>query len=204
VHPGEAQNRESARTLIPLLSTTDEPAEIVSELADALPQRACERRVDERKEAIMTTVTESLTREHLGYEVIPHRRTQTAREEADVLGISPEEVAKTVVMLTRSGFVRAVVPASKKVDVDAVRKLLVDPSASIAPEAELVLAYPMFELGAVPPFGGPGGDRILIDSSVLDREAVVLEAGSQRQSVRMRTADLSMLCAAEVASIATD
>jgi Ala-tRNA(Pro) deacylase len=152
----------------------------------------------------MTTVTESLTREHLGYEVIPHRPTQTARQEADVLGISPEDVAKTVVMLTRSGFVRAVVPGSKKVDVAAVRKLLADPSASVAPEAELVLAYPMFELGAVPPFGGPGGDRILIDSSLLDRESLVFEAGSQRQSVRMRSADLLTLCAAEIAPIATD
>lgn len=99
---------------------------------------------------------------------------------------------------------RAVVPGSKKVDVEAVRKLLVDPSASIAPEAELVLAYPMFELGAVPPFGGPGGDRILIDSSLLNRESLVFEAGSQRQSVRMRSADLLTLCAAEIAPIATD
>jgi Ala-tRNA(Pro) deacylase len=152
----------------------------------------------------MPTVTENLTREHVGYEVIPHRRTQTARAEADALGISPEEVAKTVVMLTRSGYVRAVVPASKKVDVDAVRKLLADPSASVASEAELVLAYPMFELGAVPPFGGPGGDRIIIESSLLDREWLVFEAGSQRQSVRMRSADLQTLCAAEIASIATD
>jgi Ala-tRNA(Pro) deacylase len=152
----------------------------------------------------MPTVTENLTREHVGYEVIPHRRTQTARAEAEALGISPEEVAKTVVMLTRSGYVRAVVPASKKVDVDAVRKLLADPSASVASEAELVLAYPMFELGAVPPFGGPGGDRIIIESSLLDREWLVFEAGSQRQSVRMRSADLQTLCAAEIASIATD
>jgi Ala-tRNA(Pro) deacylase len=152
----------------------------------------------------MTTVTESLTREHLGYEVIPHRPTRTAREEAHALGIAPEDVAKTVVMLTRSGYLRAVVPASKKVDVDAVRKLLVDPSASIAPEAELVLAYPMFELGAVPPFGGPGGDRVLVDSSLLDREWLVFEAGSQRQSVRMRASDLRTLCAAEIASIAAD
>ena len=152
----------------------------------------------------MTTVTESLTREHLGYEVIPHRRTQTARDEAYALGIDPDGVAKTVVMLTRSGYVRAVVPASKKVDVDAVRTLLADSSATIAPEAELVLAYPMFELGAVPPFGGPGGDRILIDSYLLDREWLVFEAGSQRESVRMRSADLRTLCAAEIASIATD
>jgi hypothetical protein len=38
-----------------------------------------------------------------------------------------------------------------------------DKTTRLATEEELAGADPMFELGAVPPFGGPAGDRIIAD-----------------------------------------
>jgi Uncharacterized conserved protein len=149
----------------------------------------------------MTTTTEGLAREHVGYEVLAHRRTSTAREEAAAIGVSPDEVAKTVVLVSEDGFVRAVVPASKKVDLEAVRDLLDDPTVRLATEPEVTYAYPLFELGSVPPFGGPGGDRTIVDPHVLAKERVVFEAGSQRESVRMEAVDLVELSGARVAPI---
>jgi Ala-tRNA(Pro) deacylase len=149
----------------------------------------------------MTTTTEDLAREHVLYEVIAHRRTSTAREEATALGVSADEVAKTVVLVSEAGFVRAVVPASKKVDLEAVRNLFDDPTVRLASEPEVTYAYPLFELGSVPPFGGPGGDRTIIDPLVLAKRSVVFEAGSQRESVRMRVVDLVDLSQARLAPI---
>jgi Ala-tRNA(Pro) deacylase len=147
------------------------------------------------------TTTERLAREHVDYEVIAHRRTATALDEAAAVGVPADEVAKTVVLVSEDGFVRAVVSAAEKVDLEAVRKLLADPTVRLATEPEITYAYPLFELGSVPPFGGPGGDRTVVDPHVLAKGRVVFEAGSQRESVRMEAVDLVELSWALVAPI---
>ena len=59
----------------------------------------------------------------------------------------------------------------------------------------------MFELGAVAPFGGPAGDRAMVDRRLAERESVVLEAGSHSESVRMKTNDSLALVGAELAGV---
>jgi hypothetical protein len=53
-----------------------------------------------------------------------HPRTTTAAAEAHVLGLEPRDVAKTVVLSTPDGFLRAVLPASERLDLGKVRALL--------------------------------------------------------------------------------
>jgi hypothetical protein len=38
----------------------------------------------------------------------------------------------------------------------------------LASEDELARAYPEYDLGAVPPFGGASHDRVLVDAGVTD------------------------------------
>jgi Ala-tRNA(Pro) deacylase len=85
-----------------------------------------------------------------------------------------------------------------------VREVIGDNQARLASEEELVFAYPMYELGAVPPFGVPAGDRVLFDRRLAQRDSVVLEAGSHSELVRLKTADLLTLSGAEVEDIAAD
>jgi Ala-tRNA(Pro) deacylase len=145
-----------------------------------------------------------LDREQLDYDLIEHRRTERASDEAKAIGVPPEEVAKTIVLATDDRYVRAVIPASENLDLHKVRQLLVDKHARLASEAELVLAYPMYELGAVPPFGIPAGDRVLFDRRLAQHDSVVLEAGSHNKSLRMKTADLLTLTGAQVEDIAAN
>jgi Ala-tRNA(Pro) deacylase len=151
----------------------------------------------------MTTaeLTRELGLDALSYEVIPHRRTEHAGDEAIVLGIPPDEVAKTLVLRTDDGFVRAVIPASRRLDMRKVRRAL-GSHARLATEAELAAAYPMFELGAVPPFGGPSGDRVLIDRWLATRDRVVVEAGSHTTSLRIKVIDLLVAAGAEFRNLA--
>jgi Ala-tRNA(Pro) deacylase len=146
-------------------------------------------------------VIDELDRDGLRYELIAHPRTMTARAEANAIGIAAHEVAKTVVLATSAGYVRAVVPASERLDLHKARELLDDRECRLATEEELGAAYPAFELGAVPPFGGPAGDRVVVDRRLAELDAVVLEAGSHDQSVRLRTSDLLAHSGAEVADI---
>jgi Ala-tRNA(Pro) deacylase len=149
----------------------------------------------------MTTTTElqeELDLAHVDYDLITHRRTETAGDEALAVGVPPGLVAKTLVLVSGERFVRAVIPASERLDLQKVREVLGDAHARLATEAELVLAYPMYELGAVPPFGVPGGDRVLLDGRLAQLDSVVTEAGSHSESMRLRTRDLLALTSAEV------
>ena len=145
-----------------------------------------------------------LDRAGFDYDVIDHPRTLTAREEADAVGVPPDHVAKTVVLSSDDRYVRAVIPASEHLDLHKVRQVLGDAHARLATEAELVFAYPMYELGAVPPLGVPAGDRVLVDLGLAARDSVLLEAGSHSESVRMKAADLLALAKAEVVDIAAE
>ena len=151
----------------------------------------------------MKILSQALERAGCEYDVLDHRRTETARDEAEAVGVPPEEVAKTGVLITDDCYVRAVLSASEQLDQHKVQQLLGDKHARLATEAELVLAYPMYELGAVPPFGVPAGDRVLIDRRLAQRDTVVLEAGSHTESLRLKTSDLLALTQADIADIAS-
>jgi Ala-tRNA(Pro) deacylase len=138
------------------------------------------------------------------YELLAHPRTETAAAEAEALGLDPREVAKTLVVSTPAGYVRAVLPASERIDLRKLREHVEGGKrVHLATEEALERDYPDFELGAVPPFGR-SGDRVLVDSGLAKRETVVLEAGSHEQSVRIRTADLLELTGAQTVDLVQD
>lgn len=141
----------------------------------------------------------------VAYEQLEHEHTETAADEAKALGLRPDDVAKTLVLSTPGGHLRAVLPASERIDMHKLRALLDVPGKRIhlASEEELARDYPSFELGAVPPFGGPR-DPVVVDGRVSAREWVVVEAGSHEDSIRMRAADLVALTNATVADICRD
>jgi Ala-tRNA(Pro) deacylase len=141
----------------------------------------------------------------LEFELLPHRRTLTAASEARVLGVLPQAVAKTLIARDEEGqYIRAVVPASGRVSVSKLANAVSTTKVALLTEAELVSAYPQFELGAVPPFGGPAGDRVVIDRGLISDDRVVFEGGVHDTSLRMRTEDLIAVSAAQTADIAVD
>lgn len=150
----------------------------------------------------MTELREELDLAQIDYDLIEHRRTETAGDEARAIGATLDEVAKTIVLVSGERFVRAVLPASERLDLHKVQEVLEDKHARLATEGELVSAYPMYELGAVPPFGVPAGDLVLVDRRLAERDSVVAEAGSHNESVRLRTRDLLRLAAAKIEDLA--
>jgi len=154
---------------------------------------------------MIAELIDELEQRQIEYTVVPHRRTQTATAEAHAVGVTTHEVAKTVVAVTDGGYVRAVVPASERLDLRRLQDVLgTFEKPRLATEAELGAAYPAFELGAVPPFGGPSGDRVVIDVGLAQEDEVVLEAGTHGDSLRLHTRDLLALSGAQVADIAAE
>jgi len=142
-----------------------------------------------------------LTAADVPFELLPHRRTTSASGSALALGVLPQKTGKTVVVRVRDTFVRAVVPASRRLSLDKLGHLL-GAAPALATEEELDGLYPQFELGAVPPFGGPT-DRVIVDRRIVEAGNVVLETGSHELSLRMAVADIVDVAQAEVADIAS-
>ena len=151
--------------------------------------------------------TEDLTRvldeAEVPYELLPHERTESALAEAEALGIAPADVAKTLVVTIPEGYLRAVLPASARIDLRKLREARGGSKKKIhlASEEDLARDYAEFDLGAVPPVGGGRRDPVVIDSRLAERDSLILEAGSHEASVRLATADLVRVTEAEVADI---
>jgi Ala-tRNA(Pro) deacylase len=136
-------------------------------------------------------VTSALDDADVRFELLPHPRTERALAEARALSVPTGEVAKTLVLRTPEGFVRAVLPASERLDLPKVRTVVGGGKRThLATEEDLGREYSEFELGAVPPFGGTRKDPILLDVRLAERESVVVEAGVHDASVRLLTSDL--------------
>ncbi len=141
----------------------------------------------------------------MSYEVLEHEHTERAAAEAEALGVAPGEVAKTLVVTTPTGNVRAVLPASERIDLRKVRDLVGGGKRThLATEEALGRDYPDFDLGAVPPVGGARREPVLLDSRLAERDSLVLGAGSHVKSVRIKTADLRELTGAQIADICRD
>src|SRR2546427_8400279 len=101
----------------------------------------------------MADVTRLLEDAGVDFDVLDHPHTERAADEAAALGIGPEEVAKTLVLVAASGNVRAVVAASERIDLHKVAATLGigGKTVQLASEDNLARDYPDFDLRAVPP-----------------------------------------------------
>ena len=61
-------------------------------------------------------LTRALDEAGAAYELLPHAHTESALAEAQALGLPADDVAKTLIVRTREGYLRAVLPASGRLD----------------------------------------------------------------------------------------
>jgi Ala-tRNA(Pro) deacylase len=135
----------------------------------------------------MSLVTDHLQHREKAFEVLPHTPAMTSLDEARAIGIAPVDVIKTLVLDTAAGHALAVLPAMDRLDLKLAQRAVHDPHAKLASELELRQDFPDFELGAVPPLGSLLGVPTFVDPEVMDHETVVFAAGTQTESVKMRT-----------------
>ena len=149
-------------------------------------------------------LTAALDGRGVAYELLEHPRTDRAADEAAVLGLEPRDVAKTIVVSRGEGHVRVVLPASERIDMRKLRDFLAGgKELQLLTEEDMERAYPDFELGAVPPLGGPE-DEVVVDRRVAERGSVVFEAGSHSSSIKVATSDLVAAAHGRVADVCED
>ena len=132
---------------------------------------------------------ELLEAKKIPFEVIPHKTTFTAADEASTLHVAEADVLRTVVLDTGSGHVVVVTPASRKLDMGLVREALGDRQAHLATETEIERDFAVFELGSIPPVPSLAKVPVFVDPEVMQM-ATAIFALDHEDSVKVRTEDL--------------
>ena len=135
----------------------------------------------------MTIGTDHLERLGVRFEVLPHDRSETALEEALALDLDLDEVLKVLVLDVESGYALAILPASRRLDMDLAREALDDRRAMLASEKEIADVFPEFEPGALPALPSLLHIPVILDPLVLAHRKVTFAAGVQRESVRLES-----------------
>jgi Ala-tRNA(Pro) deacylase len=141
----------------------------------------------------LSKLREFLDSHHIKYLVISHSLAYTAQGVAALAHVSGKKLAKTVIVKIDGILTMAVIPASEHVDLDQLRSLTGAKMAEIASEREFKDVFPDCETGAMPPFGNLYDMAVYADTSLAQQEEITFSAGSHRELVRMRWADMARL-----------
>jgi Ala-tRNA(Pro) deacylase len=136
-------------------------------------------------------VTQYLESAGIAHDVVEHKATYSAVEEARVAREEPRHTAKTLLLHDRAGWRIAVVPANRRLDMERARRLLGGTAhLRLATEQEMREAFPFFDVGALPPVGPMLPLPEVLDVRLLYRDAVLCAGGDHEHGVRLDPRDL--------------
>jgi Cys-tRNA(Pro)/Cys-tRNA(Cys) deacylase len=121
-------------------------------------------------------------------------------EAADALGLSHDEVFKTLVARVDGRLVTAVVPVSGTLDLKALAAAVAGKKAAMAEPADAERATG-YVVGGISPIGQRSRLPVVVDDSVLALTAVYVSAGRRGLQVRLAPADLLQVTGARTAPI---
>jgi len=124
------------------------------------------------------------------YQVIVHRTVYTAYDLAQTLKHEMDKVLKTLVIKADKNYVLVVIPASYRLDIKALQKLLKAKAVKIEQERIMPKLFKI-KAGAISPFHGPLHKLpVYLDKAVLKTQKALVQAGSFEESVHLKTKDL--------------
>lgn len=143
--------------------------------------------------SIATSVQVYLERHRVRYGVLLHSPTSNAAHTAQAAHVPGDRLAKCVVLEDENGYVMAVLPASHKLDVEALGRELHRDGLTLASERELADLFSDCERGAIPPLGPAYHIETILDRSLGEAPQVYFEAGDHRSLVHVSGSDFHRL-----------
>jgi Ala-tRNA(Pro) deacylase len=142
-----------------------------------------------------------LTKNKISFEAMQHSVAYTAQEIAQAQHVPGNETIKSVIVKVDGKCVMCVLPATYKIDLEKLKKVLNGKTLQLAGEEDLSKLFPDYELGAEPPFGNLYGLDVYVDSSLQNNETVVFNAGTHTDTVRLAFSDFTKLAKPQFADI---
>ncbi len=153
--------------------------------------------------SIPRQITEFLDSHHVRYRHATHERKLTAQETAQAQHVSGKILAKAVMIMADNRLVMAVLPASHRVDLPALQRLLGAGTTRLAKEEEFVRVFLGCEPGAMPPLGNIYHIDVWLDAALRGHPALVFNAGTHTDTIEMSLADLERLVSPHLGTFAS-
>jgi len=131
---------------------------------------------------------------NVSYDVVTHDPTLSSLRTAEASHIPGGMLAKGIVLRTDGGYLLAVLPASRRIQLSELRALIGD-DVELADEQEVASLFEDCAVGAVPPVGKCYGLDVIVDDSIERQPEVYLEGGDHKTLVHMSQAQFAQLMA---------
>jgi Ala-tRNA(Pro) deacylase len=153
--------------------------------------------------AMSEKLAELLRVSHVPHQTIHHPVAYTAQATAKAGHVPSGRMAKVVCLRDDEGdWLMAVIPASMRLDLDALQLLSHRRALRIASEGELRQRFPDCETGAIPPFALLHQVPVYMDDDFDDDADVFVEDGTHDGLVGMKVPDYIRLATPIVGHIA--
>ena len=134
-----------------------------------------------------------LKKQKVKFKRMKHPERFTSQEVAAAQHVPGREMVKAVLVKADKEFVLAVLSAICKVNFDRLAKILGVKKVKLAGEKDMARLFPDVEVGAEPPFGNLYDVQTVVDESLTEEEEIVFQAGTHKDTVKMKYADYEKL-----------
>ncbi len=132
--------------------------------------------------------------QNVNYDLVTHDPTLSSLRTAQASHIPGGSLAKAIVLRTGDGYMLAVLPASRRVQLSELKTLIGD-DVELADEQDVAELFQDCAVGAVPPVGKCYGLDVIVDESIEAQPEVYLEGGDHQTLVHMNQAQFARLMA---------
>jgi Ala-tRNA(Pro) deacylase len=137
---------------------------------------------------IPETIDRYLKDHHLAYEHTVHSRAVAAQRLAAAEHVTGDRIAKPVVVSVDGVLALAVVSATEKVDVEALRRATGATRVDLVPESAFEGRFAPCEVGAEPPLG-VFGLPMYVDANLAREPWIVMRGGTHEDAIRIETSE---------------
>jgi Ala-tRNA(Pro) deacylase len=123
------------------------------------------------------------------FKAIRHVQAFTAQEIAASAHIPARQLAKTVIVKIDGTMTMAVLPASYRVDLEALKSATGAGKVELATEKEFKDLFSDCEIGAMPPFGNLYGLEVYVAESLAKDGEIAFKAGTHTDLVKISYKD---------------
>jgi Ala-tRNA(Pro) deacylase len=125
-----------------------------------------------------------LDAQHVDYEILEHRPTQSAMQTARACHIPADQLAKAVLLDTRDDYLLAVLPSDRRLDLAELREEL-GQKPRLADENELTVIFNDCAMGAVPALGTGYDVATIVDDRLTEQPDIYFEGGDHASLIHV-------------------
>lgn len=150
-----------------------------------------------------TPATRAIGALGIAHRIVRTRPAHSAEESADLQGIEPRSLVRTIVVRrAEDDYVFVLVPAGRRFDWSRLRADLGVSRLSL-PDAEEARRVTGYERGAITPFGSARAWPVLLDRSAADLPVIAIGGGARGVNLHLAPSDLVAALGARVVDVST-